>query len=273
MKKRDYYSERNNKDKISLEDLCYRFGHLYLFFRKKDYFKQKADITSNYFPDEITHEAVISINFQPFPINQHSSFNENQLFDVIEFLYDHISKPGKLVDCIENGFNYQDYRDYDEAKGKEKYRDCINPLLARYRSGYELNKDGCILARCSDGTEEIINADIPKYDENNIDIRVREAIIKWRNRSLSISEKKDAIVELANIFEWLKKSGKLKKVLLKKDESAIFEIANNFCIRHHNPSQKQEYDKDIWNSWIFHIFLATYHATIRLIKRQEKNSD
>ena len=42
-------------------------------------------------------------------------------------------------------------------------------------------------------------------------------------------------------------------------------IANNFSLRHHNSDQIQNYDQDIWYSWIFHFYLAKYHAVIRLI--------
>jgi len=50
----------------------------------------------------------------------------------------------------------------------------------------------------------------------------------------------------------------------------IFDLANNFAIRHHNPTQKSNYDKTIWYSWMFHFYLATYHAVIRLLIKKEK---
>jgi hypothetical protein len=89
---------------------------------------------------------------------------------------------------------------------------------------------------------------------------------------LSLSERKEAIRELADVFEWLKKTRDLGSVLDGKDESAIFDIANNFAIRHHNPKQKANYDRAIWYSWIFHFYLATYHAAIRLLVKKEKDS-
>jgi hypothetical protein len=58
--------------------------------------------------------------------------------------------------------------------------------------------------------------------------------------------------------------------LAKKDESAIFELANSFAIRHHDPKQKSNYDRAIWYSWIFHFYLATYHAAIRLLIKHER---
>ena len=113
----------------------------------------------------------------------------------------------------------------------------------------------------------ILDADIIPYDEANVDGKVRKAILKWRNRHLDMGERRQAIRELADVFEWLKKTKKLEKVLNRKDEAAIFEIANSFAIRHHEPKQKKEYDETIWCSWILHFYLATYHAVIRMLKK------
>ena len=91
---------------------------------------------------------------------------------------------------------------------------------------------------------------------------------------MALTEKREAIRELADVFEWLKKTKGLATVLDGKDESAIFDLANNFGIRHHNPNQKANYDRAIWYSWIFHFYLATYHAAVRLLikKEQERSS-
>ena len=124
----------------------------------------------------------------------------------------------------------------------------------------------------TDGLQHILDAEIIPYDEENVDSKVRNAIIKWRNRNLSLSEKKEAIRELADVFEWLKKTKKLGTVLDGKDESILFDLANNFGIRHHNPNQKTNYDRAIWYSWIFHFYLATYHAAIRLLIKNEKET-
>ncbi len=91
-----------------------------------------------------------------------------------------------------------------------------------------------------------------------------------RNRRLALAERKEAIRELADVFEWLKKTKGLTAVLDGKDESAILDLANNFAIRHHEPKQKTNYDRAIWFSWIFHFYLATYHAAIRLLIKHEK---
>ena len=149
-------------------------------------------------------------------------------------------------------------------------RPTANTFLADYKTGFELTKEGIVLALGVDGLQHILDADIVPFDEANVDSKVKSAIAKWRNRYLSTAEKKEAIRELADGFEWLKKTQNLQRVLAKKDESSIFEIANNFAIRHHDPKQQTNYDRAIWYAWIFHFYLATYHAVIRLLLKEQE---
>jgi hypothetical protein len=270
---RRYYSSRKKPHSLSLSELYEKFQHLYLLFRDKDYFKEKAGITKFVLPDAITHEAAVALTFQPFPITKwtQQDITDDHVFDALEFLHDHISKPGEWMSMTnETGFNYQDYGGYDEKAGRADLREKANTFLADYKSGYELTEEGVVLALGKDGLQYILNAEIIPYDEPNVDSKVRSAITKWRNRHLALEEKKEAIRELADVFEWLKKTKGLTTVLDGKDESAIFDLANNFAIRHHNPKQKTNYDRTIWYSWIFHFYLATYHAAVRLLIKHEK---
>jgi hypothetical protein len=253
-----------------------KLRNLFLLFRDKNYFKGKAGITQTEFPEAIMYKAAIALTFQPFPITDtkgwmRQDLTEDHVFDTLEFLYDHVSRPGDIVPMTtETGFNYYDHDGYDDSIGRAEFRQIANSFLSDYKSGYELTEDGIILALGADGLRQILDADIPHYDEANVDSKVRNAITKWRNRHLSFEAKKEAIRELADVFEWLKKTKGLSAVLDSKDESAIFDLANNFAIRHHNPKQKTNYDPAIWYSWMFHFYLATYHAAVRLLIKYEK---
>ena len=268
-----YYSSRNKVKKLTLEDLYVRLQHLYLLFRDKDYFKSEAGITKTELPGAIQHKAALCIGFQPFPITkwERSDITDDHIFDVLEFLHDHTSKPGAWVGMTsDSGYNYSDYESYDDAAGQAEFRDQANGFLCDYKSGFEFTSDGLILALGTDGLQHILDSEIEPYDEMNVDNKVRDAIQRWRNRHLDISERRQAIRDLADVFEWLKKSKKLEKALNRKDEAALFDIANNFAIRHHDPKQQRGYDQAIWYSWVFHFYLATYHAVIRLIKRTDE---
>lgn len=270
---RRYYSSRNRQVPLTLPELHWKLQNLYLLFRDRDYFKGRARITAHQLPDEIKHAAAVALTFQPFPVTkwEEDDITEDHIFDTLEFLYDHVSKPGEMTDMTtDTGYNYSDYADYDDAAGREEFREQANAFLCDYGSGFELSKEGTILALGTHGLQHILDAEVVPYDEVNVDSKVRHAIMKWRNRRLALAEKREAIRELADVFEWLKKTHRLERVLDKKDEAAIFDIANNFAIRHHNPQQKSNYDRTIWYSWVFHFYLATYHAAIRLLIKREK---
>ena len=272
---RRYYSSRTKPKSLTVDELYRKLQNLYLLFRDRDYFKNKTGITTKNLPDAILHEAALDLTFQPFPITKWlpENITEDHIFDALEFLYDRASKPGAMVGMTnETGWNYYDHENYDDEKGKEEFREKANAILAEYKTGFELTQAGTILAIGTNGLQYILDAEIVPYDEVNVDSKVRNAITKWRNRHLSFSEKREAIRELADVFEWLKKTKNLGSVLDNKDESALFELANNFSIRHHNPNQKTNYDQAIWYSWIFHFYLATYHAAIRLLMKKEKES-
>jgi hypothetical protein len=263
--KRRYYSSRTRPQELTLQGLYLKLQHLYLLFRDKDYFSDRAGITKFSVPDQIKHKAVLDLSFQPFLVTKWTQPNitEDHIFDTIEFLYDYVSLPTEMA-------NFDPEVAWE--KGRAEFREEANAFLADYKSGYELTNAGTILALGTDGLQEILHADLIPYDELNVDSKVRHAIAKWRNRRLTLADKKEAIRELADVFEWLKKTKRLGSVLSRKDESAIFEIANNFAIRHHDPKQKANYDPDIWYSWMFHFYLATYHAAIRLLMRREGTS-
>ena len=74
-------------------------------------------------------------------------------------------------------------------------------------------------------------------------------------------------IEIKCNFDWNSYYCVLKPT---RDDKLIFDIVNNFEIRHHNPKQSGNYDKAIWYSWMFHFYLATYHAVVRLLIK-EKN--
>ncbi|HEX3471677.1 MAG TPA: hypothetical protein VHT28_10880, partial [Silvibacterium sp.] len=61
----------------------------------------------------------------------------------------------------------------------------------------------------------------------------------------------------------------VKSVLNSKDETDLFQFANNFGIRHHRKDQKTDYDTSIWLSWMFYYSLATIHACLRLIEKSK----
>lgn len=270
---RQYYSTRNGPKPLTFLQLCIKAQQLCGYFRTRDYFKRDGDTAVvQTVSEELRQAAALAIDFDPFDENgwDLKKVTEDNIFDSIEFLYDNVAKPfGWIDDMMDNGYHYVGYQTFDEKAGQLEFLAAANGFLPRYRGGYELNSDGVIMAKGSEGVQFILDAEIPKLGVAEVDEKVLDAVAKWRNRQLDVGLKKAAILEMANVFEWLQKTKRLEKVLSHKDESDLFQIANNFALRHHNPKQKQNYDENIWYAWMFHFYLATYHAVVRLLKKQE----
>lgn len=81
-----------------------------------------------------------------------------------------------------------------------------------------------------------------------------------------MDQRRDAVRNLGDVVEFLRP--KIKKVL-KDDESDLFNILNNFGIRHHNDQQRTGYEQSIFLSWLFYHYLAAIHAAVRLIEKRE----
>ncbi|HSR93030.1 MAG TPA: hypothetical protein VLK88_17120 [Gemmatimonadales bacterium] len=124
---------------------------------------------------------------------------------------------------------------------------------------------GEVLALAATGFEPLLAAPLPHADIENVAFRVEAAIQKFRRHRSSVEDRRDAVRNLADVLEFLRP--KIKEVLVSKDEQDLFNIANNFGIRHHKAGQKIDYDKPIWLSWIFYFYLATIHAAVRLIEK------
>jgi len=194
-------------------------------------------------------------------------YSEDDLFDVIEFLFDHVSQgnDGYYHDYNGCGWHYTEFKNH--AAAKAAYRTELNEVLADYSSGYELSPKGEILERGGDVLEPLLKTKLPHADSTNVVARVESAKLKWLRRGSTAADRRDAVRDLADVLEFLRPQ--VRDVLNKKDESDLFELANNFGIRHHRQNQQTDYDQAIWYSWMFHYYLATIHACVRLIEKNK----
>ncbi|MBC9786213.1 hypothetical protein H1S01_17255 [Heliobacterium chlorum] len=275
MEVRRYYSVRTGKHpglaKIDLILLRRLFNAIYSQFNEKDYFQESfgyvcvddGDVPGTLGADIEMYFFRVLRKPDLWPITEnHINYTEDDLFDVIELLYDLISKPvsGRYHSYGDCGWHYDKF---DKTTGQREYRTQINDILRDYQEGYEISENGEILSLGDTGLQHLLKAEIPVFDKDNVDNRLEQAILKFRRHRSSIQDRKDAVRDLADILEFLR--SKMKGLLLSNDESDLFNIANNFAIRHHNSKQKNEYDKTIWLSWIFYVYLSTIHVVVRLL--------
>ncbi|MEZ4802392.1 MAG: hypothetical protein R2797_06430 [Gelidibacter sp.] len=280
MNKRDYYSVRTGKIKpnqeIDLKVLKRLFLVIYRKLEEDGYFQKyfgyycvdQGEVSGELGSDL---DSIFFIHLKKenlFPIHgKIDSYEEDDLFDVIEFLHDHCSKgiDGQYHSWNDCGYHYSEFSD---KEGKQHYKNQLNPLLKDYGGGFEISEDGEILQLADSGLSNLFEADVPSDDKENITDKIDKAVTKFRRYKSTIDDRQEAIRELVDVLEFLRPQA--KKLLDKNDESDLFNIANNFGIRHHNEQQKSKYDKAIWHSWMFYHYLSTIHALLRLIKK-EKN--
>lgn len=190
--------------------------------------------------------------------------DQDELFDVIEFLFDHASEG---VDGHHHQFNDcgWHYNRFDKVKGQATFRDAMNEILPDYDSGFELSPEGEIIGQAEEGMDSLLGAPLPSTDSKNVNARVNAAVLKFRRRSSTGGDRRDAVRDLGDVLEYLREEA--KRVLNRDDERDLFNLANNFGIRHHKSGQKTDYDQAIWHSWMFYHYLATIHACVRLIDK------
>lgn len=276
MIKRNYYSVRTGKITpdmaINLEVLKKLFLITYNKLSKDGYFQKYFGINceDGFIEGELGYDisAMIFINLRKdnlFPVYEKlPHYSEDDLFDMIEFLHDHTSKGlnGYYHQWNNCGYHYEEFNDQD---GQRYFREVVNPILKDYLTGFEISDHGEILRLSENGLSNLFEADIPTNDTENIKNKIDSAIIKFRRHKSTLDDRKESIRELADVLEFLRPT--IKKNLDKKDENDLFNIANNFGIRHHNKDQKTDYDKAIWYSWIFYFYLATIHSVLRMTKK------
>lgn len=197
-----------------------------------------------------------------WPVSEKAAFyQEDDFFDVLEFLYQYVSKPieGTMHSHGHCGMHWETF---NQVLGRKELCDKVNGVLAHYEHRYELSSNGEVLHRPEAGFEPIFDADLPTSDKNVVS-RVNAATLQYRRHGSTLDDRRQAVRDLADVLEYLRP--KVKALLTSADEKDLFNIANNFGVRHHNEKQRTAYDTSIWLSWMFYFYLSTIHVVLRKI--------
>jgi hypothetical protein len=273
MKDREFYGVRKGhipkKKLLSLEHFKKAFSLVYKDLERVGYFqkyfgKQCPDEDDiGLLGDDLETSIFLKTGLQNvWPLSQNlQNINEFEFYTLLEFLHDTCATPLETFNHEWQGCGLHVKTANDEM-GQKEFRERINPLLKRYKN-VELSDNGEIMEVIEEGFEPLFKASIPTDDDQNITMRINAAILKFRRASSTNDDRRDALRDLADVLEYIKPS--IQKLSMSKDSNELFEIANTFGIRHHNPRQKTDYDKAVWHSWIFYCYLSTIHLCLRLI--------
>ncbi len=275
---RKYYSKRNSKSKNSLNlgQLRDAFFAIYEDFKSNQFFDEAFGLNcvDGLFPG-IAGENLEGYVFKKirkqhlWPIHLYiKQYSRDDVFDLIEFLFDHISKP---LEKDRDYHSFNDcgwhYKNFDKLAGQKEFSSEINQFLNDYGDGYELSISGEILLLGEPEFKLLLETPVPTDDYKNIISRIDSAVSQFRKYGSTLEDRAEAIRKLADCLEFIRPQ--IKKVLNSSDENDLFNIINNFGVRHHNVKQQTNYDKNIWLSWMFYFYLATLHACTRLIDKKK----
>ncbi|HEX7185042.1 MAG TPA: hypothetical protein VF756_24655 [Thermoanaerobaculia bacterium] len=198
MRDKPYYSLRTGKHdgeiKIDLDTAKKLFLPLYRSFNQKDYFQEAfgyqcvdAGYVVGTAGQEIEGAMLLALRKgYLWPIEDRlSEYAEDDFFDVVEFLHDHISKPleGHYHSYYGCGMHYSTF---NRLEGQAEFRAAVNPILACFDTGFVLSNDGEILHLAEPGFAPLLEADLPPTDEPNVEARVAAAVKRFRRQRSSL---------------------------------------------------------------------------------------
>lgn len=131
-----------------------------------------------------------------------------QLFDLVEFLYEHAGLPEAYA---RHSFFSHDHLSYDQEAGRAKFEQDINRFFERNGLAFEL-KHGEVTRLAPTGLHEILAGQIFTTGDSELDRLLETSREKFLNRSLEI--RKEGLEKLWDAWERLKtiEPGKDKKV-------------------------------------------------------------
>lgn len=190
--------------------------------------------------------------------------SDDLIYSLVEYFHDQAQRP-RTYSTHEYGGCGRHYSDYDAIAGRTIYRWRLNQLLRDHNIPLQLAAKGDELGRLvrefSPPFQDLVESQVTARTQPGDEIA--HAIRDFRSRGASIVVKRTAITLIANNFETRRQA---LKAHLKKDEQDLFNIANNFKLRHRNDGQKEEYGHE-FADWIFWNFLAAVELLDALERR------
>lgn len=190
--------------------------------------------------------------------------SEDVLYSLVEYFHDQAQRP-QIFSTHSYGGCGRDYSDYDATAGRTIYRWRVNQLLRDHNVPLRLAARGDELGRLvrefSPPLQDLVESQVAARNEPGEE--VAHAIGDFRSRGASLVVKRAAITLIASNLEARRQT---LKVHLKKDEQDLFNIANNFQLRHRNVGQKEDYGHE-FADWIFWNFLSAVELLDALERR------
>lgn len=218
-------------------------------------------------PSEVISQAVRADVFWPIDMAL-LDLPDDVLYSVIEYFHDQVRRPSTSFYHAygECGWHYSNH---NKLSGQAVYRWRVNSLLESYDVGLRLGREGAETGRLIRYASPHLNqleSELIENFEQTEDTRIADAIHLYRSRGASINDRRAAVAQLAGYLERHRRRLKDKQ-FTKGDEADLFNIFNNFSLRHDNARQKSDYG-DEYLDWIFWTTLAAIQLLHGLDQRE-----
>ena len=211
----------------------------------------------------------LQLTWPPTPWS--ASWDDDEFWELVEIVHDLVARPRHATyhDFGSCGWHYSHH---SRGAGQAVYRWRVNELLTRHGVDLQLADRGEDRGRLvhvpSDERSELLQRAVSPSIAVATRESVEHAIALFRSRNAGREDKRSACIALAAVLE--ERREQLKTDLLSKDEGALFQIANQFAIRHRRADQQSDYDQ-AYLDWLFWWYLATVELTNRLLARELAN--
>ena len=272
-----YYSKRN---KPLQKDIPFEFWRGFGAYIKEisengwlnEYFGYWSDFNDSWSLDKerVNNKMLQEIGHKLFPLDPSRRPNDEGIFDLIEFFFNHVSKP---IDDRD--------RNFDAGRARYEYTIGINRLFDNFNLAFELKK-GAIKDLHSKTIDKIVLNDSFEIPDSETQVMLNLAVEKFYSRSPE--DKKIALEKLVDVYQrissWENKDKKksIDKLLEKAsggderikealgcDLNSMWKIANDFMIRHTEVGKIPITDND-FREYLFYA----YYNCIRLILMKYK---
>lgn len=262
---RKYFSHRKNgAPAISTEDFAYRFYNIFAGFVRDGYFERLnmrirgGDFAS----DELMRKLAVAFGREShnmFPTESNLlNMDRDSIFDLIEFLSEYVLEPFRTGAFIHPNPAAR------AKNGLRKWRKAVNEYLEQLDPPYNLttNKEIEIVPPSAGLRRLVDNHASPSRDAQK---KVDHACRLFLKRNATELDRRSALKELADVLEPLRDG--LTTNIGKKQADKLFDIANNYGIRHNDERQKELGEN--YTHWFFYSALATIDLMGRLGGRQQ----
>lgn len=278
IQRRPYRSQRGREASPTVSDAATvaRFVGLIADLDERGYFERSfkkdcVDEPRTLDPSVLIEEEIGVADLWPLTTDRLNQ-DPDLFLDVTEVLGEFVAAPTNRSSHSYGGCGWH-HRDFKVRMGRDIYYWLVNRLLDRTAINLRLATSGEDRGRLveanGDARSDLVAATIEGASETTRS-PIEHAVSLFRRRGSTVEDKRSACTALAGVLELRRTL--LKDELFRRDEGALFQIANEFDVRHRTESQRGDYDP-VFLDWIFWWYLGTIELTDRIIARDSRTAD